>query len=399
MRLEAAFFSMMVAAVGILLTLAQALRVLLHRRRRRVSTFNRPGISILKPLCGNDDILLDNLESFATLSYPNYEVLLGVRDAQDDAYVLARAAVRRWPGRMRILLQRGEPGLNPKVNQLITLAKGARYDLLLVSDSNVRAREGYLEEVAAHFEDPDVGCVTNPLVGEAEESLGSLMDSLHMAGSIGPAMITAPALGLDLVIGKSMALRRRDLERLGGFLSVKDVLAEDHVLGCRVVSELQKRVAVAQHPIQNVSRSMSLWGFFKRQQRWAVTQRTSLRPWKYLSLALTQPIPFALFAMAILPERFAIPGVAACAAKAVLDASVASALRQKPYARHALLAVLLKDLLLFAAWIHGAFSATVTWRGNRLRVVWPSRLVPLEDAEGIPTARQTLHPTLENPIL
>ena len=48
-------------------------------------------------------------------------------------------------------MQQGEPGLNPKVNQLITLAPQARYDVLLISDSNTRVGPGYLEEIVAHL--------------------------------------------------------------------------------------------------------------------------------------------------------------------------------------------------------------------------------------------------------
>src|SRR5262249_23099939 len=102
-----------------------------------------PGISILKPLCGIDDGLEQSLEQFARLAYPRYELVLGVKDADDAAYPLARRLVARHPGRVRLALQRGEPGLNPKVNQLITLAAAARFDLLVVSDSNVAVAPDY----------------------------------------------------------------------------------------------------------------------------------------------------------------------------------------------------------------------------------------------------------------
>ena len=37
-----------------------------------------------------------------------------------------------------MVIQEPSAGLNPKVNQLITLARAARHPLLLISDSNVR---------------------------------------------------------------------------------------------------------------------------------------------------------------------------------------------------------------------------------------------------------------------
>src|SRR5439155_12021378 len=123
----------------------------------------RRGISILKPLCGLDDDLVANLESFVAIDYAPYEVLLGVRDRHDAAYPIALALARRFPRRVRVVLQRGAPGLNPKVNQLATLARAARYEIVVVSDSNVRVPDGYLDEIAAHLEDPRVGLVTHPI--------------------------------------------------------------------------------------------------------------------------------------------------------------------------------------------------------------------------------------------
>ena len=134
-------------------------------------------ISVLKPLCGVDDDLASNLASFAELDYPEYEVLLGVKDAEDPAYPVAREAARKWPQRMRVVLQRGEPGLNPKVNQLITLAAYASHDILVVSDSNVAAEAPCLLEVAGYLEIPRIGLVTHPIAGVGEQTAGAAMET------------------------------------------------------------------------------------------------------------------------------------------------------------------------------------------------------------------------------
>src|SRR5690349_19684454 len=109
---------LMVAGVGVILFAVQIGGALLHLRRRPRAARAHPGISLLKPLCGVDDGLATNLQSFATLDYPRYEVLLGVKDRTDPAYPVACRAAARWPERMRVVVQSGAPGLNPKVNQL-----------------------------------------------------------------------------------------------------------------------------------------------------------------------------------------------------------------------------------------------------------------------------------------
>ncbi len=379
---------LLAASLGLAALAVQFVCVLRHRREPTLPSLDagmRPGISILKPLCGVDDDLEANLAGFATLDYPRYEVILGVKDMRDPAYAVARAAVARWPGVMRLALQEGAPGLNPKVNQLVTLADQARYELWVISDSNVRVAPGYLEEIAEGFADPEVGCVTHPVAGLGEQTLGSLLDNLHLASSAAAGVIAAKRMaGQDIVVGKSMALRREDVEALGGFYSVKDVLAEDFVIGRWVTRKLGKRVVVARTPVFNVSLKKRVADFFKRYMRWAVIHHTSVSTPTYLAQGLLNPAPLALLGALLEPTAPAFAVAAAVAVtKALMDVAVFRLLRLEPVAWEALPAVLLKDALLFVAWCNGLFSRTVDWRGHRLRVLPGTRLAPAVPRSGL----------------
>jgi ceramide glucosyltransferase len=337
------------------------------------------GISILKPLCGVDDDLETNLARFATLGYPEYEVVLGVKDTRDPAYAVACEAVARWPHVMRLELQHGEPGLNPKVNQLITLAGAARHDLLVISDSNTRVGPDYLEEIARTFEDPTVGVISHPVSGIGEQTLGSLMDNLYQCTSAGAGQIAAKqAADQDIVVGKSMAMRREDVEALGGFYSVRNVLAEDYVIGRWMTQRLGKRAVVARSPVYNVSRKKSVLAFFKRYVRWSIIHHTCIPTPVYLAQSLLNPLPWALLGALLSPSvlAFGVLG-AVTVAKLLHDVTVFNALRPEQAASwRTVPAVLLKDVLLFAAWTNGLFARSVDWRGNKLRVLAGSRLVP-----------------------
>jgi ceramide glucosyltransferase len=370
------------AVLGLVLVAAQGVSLRRHVGRRVPPARRRPPISVLKPLCGVDDGLEENLARFASLDYPEYEVVLGVRSTRDPAWSLARAAARRWPDRFRVAVQRGEPGLNPKVNQLVTLARAARHDVLVVSDSNVRVAPGYLAEIAALLEDERVGLVTHPVIGEGAARLGSILDQLHLAGSIAPGVVAAKRLGgHDIVVGKSMAFRRRDLEALGGFEAVKDVLAEDYVLGLMVRERLGKRVALAPTPVRNVSELQSVRGFAARYRRWAVLQRQLVGPGPYAAQALLNPVLLAAAAVACDPGGLALGGFAAtCAAKTALDGAAARALRPGGLAAWQLAAIPAKDLLFAGAWAYGLFRREVDWRGTRLVVGPGSRVLAAEGA-------------------
>ncbi|OFX20315.1 MAG: glycosyl transferase, partial [Anaeromyxobacter sp. RBG_16_69_14] len=371
------------AGLGLAVIAAQYLVLRRHVREASPAPRCTPLISILKPLCGVDDGLEANLAVFADLDYPDYEVVLGLRSPRDAAWVVACTAARRWPGRFRVVLQRGEPGLNPKVNQLVTLARAARGDLLVVSDSNVRVERDYLAEIAALLEDDEVGLVSHLIVGVGEARLGSLMDHLHLAGAVAPGVVAAKRLvGRDIVVGKSMALRRRDLGEMGGFEAVKDVLAEDYVMGLMISDVLGKRVVIGRRPVQNVSERRTLAQFAARYSRWSVLQRQAVGPVIYTSSALLNPVLLAAAAVAVGRTPSALAGfAAACALKTVLDGAAARILR--PAFRFRQLALVpLKDLVFGAAWAYGLVSREVEWRGTRLRVRRGTRIeMPVPGSE------------------
>lgn len=252
---------------------------------------------------------------------------------------------------------------------------------MVVSDSNTRVGGEYLWEISSALADPRVGLVTHPVCGAGERRLGALLDNLHLASSVGLGMIGALRVARKpIVVGKSMALRRRDLAALGGFESVADVLAEDYVMGKRIGAELGKRVVVGRQPVLNISCDRSVGDFSARYRRWSVIHRQAIGPSVYAAQILLNPVAVALVAFALRPGRAAAGALLVFAVvKAAYDVAALRLLRGRaPLA--AFLASPIKDAILAAAWVHGLFARTVLWRGNRLRVLAGTRLAPLEAA-------------------
>ncbi len=334
------------------------------------------GLSVLKPLRGVDDDLEANLASFAALDWPRYEVLLGLQDDRDPAAAVARAAAQRWPERFRVVLQRAELGMNPKVSQLATLAAEARHDILVISDSNVRVEPGYLKEIAARLEDPAVGLVTHLIAGVGERRIGALLENLHLAGGVATSISAAKRIARrDVVMGKSMALRRADLAALGGFDPVKDVLAEDYVIGLMTSRVLGKRVEIASRPIENVNRDKTLLQFADRCRRWSVLQRHLVGAGPYAAQVLLNPVFHATLGLLAWPRPATVAAWGAVAlARALFDGAAGRALRPPGFRPAELAAVPLKDLVLGLAWAEGFVRNTVDWRGRRLRVLAGTRL-------------------------
>ncbi len=136
-----------------------AVRRLRHLRPRRAGDA-RP-VSILKPLCGEDPDLTANLRSFCSQDYPEYQVVFGVRDADDPAIAIVRGLMAEFPGAdLTLVIDPRRRGRNLKVANLLNMLPASRHDILVIADSDMRVEPGYLAGMSAPLADPAVGLVT-----------------------------------------------------------------------------------------------------------------------------------------------------------------------------------------------------------------------------------------------
>ena len=358
----------LLAPVSLVLTLAGHAAVFYVLRRRRTAA-PTPPISILKPMKGAEPGLYENLASLATQDYPEYEIVAGAAEADDPALAVARRVQADFPA-ARITVRCGERclGLNPKVNLLAALADDARYGCWLISDSNVRAGPAYLRETAAELADPAVGLVTNLPVG-AGEGLGAALEELHLASFVASATSLArAAAGRACVIGKSMLFRRADFERLGGFHAVRNVLAEDYVIG-RSFELAGFKVALSPHVVTTRSDGWTVDRFVNRHLRWAQMRRR-VSPAAFVGELMLNPVLWLAVAVGALGLELRFLALAACgvAVKCAADAAVLKRLSGRAPRASRLLLIPFKDLLVAGIWAVGLFRRSVNWRGHRLYI-------------------------------
>ena len=339
----------------------------IRMRRPARAPVGYPSVSILKPLRGLDPGLLENLESFLTLDYPEYEVVLSIVDPLDPAVKVVQDLLTKYPNsKARLILGGTELGANPKINNLSLPYGQARHDLLLVSDSNVRAYPRYLKDIVPHLKG-NVGVVTSAIACFGAEGIGGALEEAHWNTYYSRWSYTAESLGMAFVIGKSMLFDRAVAAEFGGLLSLKDYIAEDYMLGHRMKS-IRKTVALSSKPVKQFVGKKSIRDFWIRNRRWNMLQRKS------------EPVVFWLEPMhfSVVSGLVGAIGLYGAYSFKPLDVILATVTiwYTSDYIQSLLMGTELmlmhwleKECIIPLIWVHSVFSSTIDWRGSKLKML------------------------------
>lgn len=344
-----------------------------------------PPVTILKPLKGLDDNLFDNLASFCNQDYPEYEILFCLQDFNDQAYKVAKKVQDKYSDRnIFLVVEKCNAGLNPKVNNLIPAYRKARNPYVLISDSNVMVDRNYLREIMQHTADPSVGLVSNLIHGVGGRSIGAIFENLHLNSFImGSVSFLDRFLGMPCVIGKSMLMKKDDLEALGGLAAFKDILAEDFIIG-REMQKSGKKVVLSKYLVSNVNEYWGVKRFLNRHTRWGKL-RWKIGGARYLSELLANPVFMATLPVLLKgPSRETLSLAALIGLIKVLGDSLLGRTIESSTARTYLhkqspliyFFVPVKDIIIGMMWFVPLLSSSVVWRGNRYVIGKDSRLSP-----------------------
>jgi ceramide glucosyltransferase len=333
-----------------------------------------PPISILKPLCGYDDGLDENLRSFFAQDYPVFEILLGVHRLDDPAAAVAAQVIAEYEGRIdaRLVVTGESPVPNGKAYSLNRLVREARHELLVMSDSDVRVQPDLLSTLEREFQDAQVGLITCPYRAGAGASVWSRLEAIGMNTELLGGVLVARALeGMKFALGCTIAVRRNVLDQMGGFGYLQDFLAEDFVIGQRA-AELGHKVVLSSFIIQHCIGSQSMLRNLGHRLRWARSTRRS-RPAGYWGQIFTYPLPLVLILLAVWPAAWPVL-LLTLALRVGAALATAEFVLRDPLFRKRWWLLPMQDILGFFVWLGGFLGDTIVWRDRKCTVLRDGRL-------------------------
>ena len=327
-------------------------------------------LSILKPVHGRDPRFYEAIRSHATQDYPEFELLFGVSDPNDPALADIARLQREYPSRRieSVIVSTDAP--NRKVGVLAELARRARYELLLVNDSDIVVAPGYFRAVTAPLADPKIGMVTC-LYRAAADSWAARFEALGIATEFAPSVLVARLLRVaEFALGSTMVFRAESLQRIGGFAAIADYVADDYQLGKRI-SELGLHIEFAPVVVETDLGCESWGSTWRHQLRWSRTIRVS-RASGYYGYVVTHATLWGLVALAA-HQWWA--GGAALGLRVIAGVWVGAGILGDRNALRDCCLIPLRDLFGFAVWAGGLFGDTVQWRDRKLKLHPDGRIV------------------------
>jgi ceramide glucosyltransferase len=329
-----------------------------------------PPISILKPLYGIEDNIYQNLESFIQQSYPEYQIIFCVKNADDPVIKIVEKLINNFPKHdLKLVINDQLIGFNYKVSNLANGLPFCQYDLILIADSDIQVKSDYLSTIVQPFENNQVAVVTCLYQSPPVNSWVSILESLTLNCTFIPSVLTANQLeGISFAFGSTILIRKDILIKLGGFKVIANSLADDFLLG-NLTKKLGYQVILAPYFVNHCQAKESYQDYLARKIRWNSCIKVS-RFWSYLGMIFTQGTTNCLFLILLsiflhkLITLSLILALISITLRLIIAYLISVKYLQNQLSKNHLSLILIADIVDYIIWFLGLFNNQVKWKGE-----------------------------------
>ena len=372
-----------IEAITTLLTLAGLVYLLLalmgcrdfahYWQQKQVDAGFAPDVTILKPVKGVDQRMYAGLVSHCKQEYAgNFEIVFGVSSLNDPAVGEIERLRAEFPEcAIRLVECRERLGTSGKVSNLVQMLREAKYEHVLINDSDIRVSPRYLTRVMQCFADATVGMVTAPYIGRTADggaamTVWSRLEALGISTDFLPGVLTARRLegGIRFGLGSTLATSKGVLAKAGGLEALTEYLADDYEMGARIAGA-RYRVELSNEVVETTVPEYHFRGFREHQLRWARSTRDS-RKLGYIGLGITYALPWAI--MTCVASGFALWSFSLLSvvmlARVAVALSVGVGVLGDAQVLRDLWLLPLRDFFGLWFWAWSFAGDTVVWRGE-----------------------------------
>ena len=342
-----------------------------------------PPVSNLKPIRGLDPEAYENLASFCRQDYPCYEIVFCVDSDDEEVISVIDRLKANFPDcKIRVLHGSGRIAANDKVAKLARLVSEAQYEVVVISDSDVRVQPDYLRQVTAPLRDPKVGAATCLYTPIEIDTFADHLQAAGMTSDFYPGVLVAWQLdGIKFALGTTIATTRTHLAGFGSYASIENQPADDLLVG-RLIAAQGYEVVLLPYIIETVPDYQSMRALLHKRLRWLVVMR-HMRPSGHLGLLLTQGLPWSLAAAVVHPSTAIVLGylgVYYCLRVAMNWMVGVHGLKQPRFWAQMPL-IPLWDAVAFGIWLASFLRRSIRWRGADY-YIREGKLVPVAASSG-----------------
>jgi ceramide glucosyltransferase len=334
-------------------------------------------VTILKPVKGVDARMYAGFCSHCRQEYPGrYELLFGVTTLDDPAVSEVERLRDEFPQiDIRLVECPERLGSSGKVSNLVQMLREAKYEHVVINDSDIEVSPRYLQNVMRGFGDPKVGLVTAPYIGATaargpDLTVWAKLEALGISTDFMAGVLTARRLesGMHYGLGSTLATTKTALAAIGGLELLANALADDYEMGRRI-SRAGYKVELCGEVVRTTVPAYRFRGFWDHQIRWARTVRDARR-WGYLGLGVTYCLPWAM--LTVVASGFALWSFTLLSLVLLARVTVAltvgvGVLRDEQVLRDLWL-LPLRDCFGLLIWLWSFAGDTVVWRGEEFRL-------------------------------
>ena len=296
-------FLVIVAAPFIyyLLVLYSSWRFFSQAKSTARNTF-APPVSILKPIRGLDPEAYQNFSSFCNQDYPEYEIVFCVGQSDDPVIPTLEKLIHDFPEcHIRIVFGPDKEAVNDKVAKLRRLVAEARYEIIIMGDSDVRVTPDYLRTVVAPLADPKVGAATCFYLPAHSQTLAENLQTVGMVSDFYAGLLVGWQLeGIRFALGATIVTSRARLAEFGGLQAIENQPGDDLLIG-RLISEHGHEVKLLPYTVMKLGGCHSFKELLAKRMRWMVVMK-HMRRSAHFGLFFTQGLPWLLAAIAVHPS-------------------------------------------------------------------------------------------------